>query len=134
MDYHDHEHRVTYSETDKMGFAYYANFLVWFEIGRTELIRASGLAYKELEDMGYMLPVIEATCRYIRPASYDDLVTIRTSVSEFKGVRLGFTYEILRDGVKLAEGGTMHAFMDSAGKPKKLPQELRERIEKAFLK
>jgi acyl-CoA thioester hydrolase len=132
MTHHDFPHRVTYSETDRMGFAYYANYLVWFEIGRTELFRASGLAYKDLEDMGYMLPVIEASCRFMRPVHYDDLLTIRTRVSEFKGVRLGFAYAILKDGQVIAEGATLHAFMDKEGRPKKLPRDIRERLQKAL--
>ena len=126
--YHEHAHRVTYAETDRMGFVYYANYLVWFEIGRTEYIRETGLAYAELEDMGFCLPVIEATCRYERPAKYDDVITIRTRVSEFKGIRLGFEYEVIRDGLTLARGTTMHAFMDKEGRPRKLPKDIRERL------
>lgn len=131
MRHFDHEHRVTYAETDQMGFAYYANYLVWFETGRTELIRASGLAYKELEEMDLMLPVIEASCRYHKPARYDDLITIRTKVSEFKGIRLAFSYEVLRNGELLAEGMTRHAFMDKSGRPARLPKEIKNRIEEA---
>ena len=132
MTHHDFEHRVTYSETDRMGFAYYANYLVWFEIGRTELIRAAGLVYKDLEDIGYMLPVIEASCRFIRQVHYDDLLTIRTRVSEFRGVRLGFSYKIIKDGQVMAEGDTMHAFMDKDGRPKKLTREILDRLQKVF--
>ena len=131
MRYHDHEHRVTYSETDQMGFAYYANYFVWFEIGRTELIRASGLAYRELEEMGFMLPVLEASARYISPVRYDDLLTIRSGVSEFKGIRIRFSYQILRDGLLLAEGMTFHAFMDKDGRPRKVSADVRQMIEKA---
>jgi len=129
--YHDSLHRVTYAETDRMGFAYYANYFVWFEVGRTELIRASGLPYRELEEMGLMLPVIEASCKYSSPASYDDLLTIRASVSEFKGIRIRFAYHIIKDGKTIAEGMTYHAFMDKDGRPRKVPAEVRERIEKA---
>ncbi|HLB25994.1 MAG TPA: thioesterase family protein [Nitrospirota bacterium] len=134
MTAHEHQHRVTYHETDKMGFVYYSNYLVYFEIGRTELIRASGLAYRELEDMGYCLPVIEASCRYHKPALYDDLLVIRTRASEFKGIRLGFDYEILREGITLAEGKTLHAFMDAQGRPRKLDRLLKEKLDKAFNK
>ncbi|HEX9859706.1 MAG TPA: thioesterase family protein [Nitrospirota bacterium] len=129
MKHHEHIHRVTYSETDQMGFAYYANYLVWFEIGRTELIRESGLTYRELEDKGFMLPVIEASCRYLKPARYDDLVTIRAAVTELKGVRMSFGYEVLLDGVLLAEGMTRHAFMDKNGRPVKPPAEIKSRME-----
>ena len=134
MRFFDFPHRVTYAETDKMGFVYYANYLVWFEIGRTELIRASGLAYKELEEMGINLPVIEASCRYKKPVKYDDLITIRTAVSEFEGIRLGFSYEITRDGQVLAIGRTLHAFMDKDGRPKKLPADIKIRLSEALSK
>ncbi len=130
--HHDHEHRVTYAETDKMGFVYYGNYMVYFEIGRTELIRASGTAYKELEEAGFFLPVIEATCRYHRPGRYDDLLTIRTCVSEFKGIRLGFSYEVFREGELLAEGSTTHAFMDAEGRPRKLSREIKDKLETAL--
>jgi acyl-CoA thioester hydrolase len=133
MRHFDFEHRVTYAETDRMGFVYYANYLIYFEIGRTEYIRSSGMAYKELEDMGYMLPVLEASCKYLKPARYDDVLTIRTTISEFKGIRLGFTYEILRDGIKLVEGTTSHAFVDIEGRPRKLSPELQEKIKKALV-
>ena len=133
MKHFDHEHRVTYAETDRMGFVYYANYLVYFEIGRTEYIRSSGMTYKQLEDMGYMLPVLEASCKYLKPAKYDDILTIRTKVADFKGIRLGFSYEILRDGIKLVEGTTNHAFVDTEGRPKKLSPEIQEKIKKAFI-
>jgi acyl-CoA thioester hydrolase len=132
MHFLDFPHRVTYSETDQMGFVYYANFFVYFEIGRTELIRASGLSYRELEEMGYFLPVIEASARYHAPAKYDDLLTIRTRVVEFKGLRLRFDYEIIKDGTALAAGTTLHAFMDNRGRPKKLSPAVKDRIQKAF--
>ena len=127
-------HRVTYAETDKMGFVYYGNYMTYFEIGRTELIRSLGSPYAELEDEGFYLPVIEVSCRYLKPAKYDDLLTIRTEITELKGVRLGFKYEILRtenrlrDGEKLAEGATLHAFMDRQGKPVRPPERLMEII------
>lgn len=128
MKEHDHPHRVTYAETDRMGFAYYGNYLTWFEIGRTEMIRASGMAYRELEDRGYMLPVTEAACRYHAPARYDDLVTIHTTLTEFKGIRMTFGYEILLDGIVLAEGVTKHAFTDRDGKPVKIGKDVKAMI------
>ena len=127
----DFPHRVTYAETDKMGFVYYANYLIYFEIGRTELIRSLGRPYSDLEGEGFYLPVIEASCRYLRPAKYDDLLTIRTEITEFKGARLGFRYNILRDNDKLAEGSTLHAFMDAHGKPSRPPEWLRDIIKSA---
>jgi acyl-CoA thioester hydrolase len=133
MRHFDFEHRVTYAETDRMGFVYYANYLIYFEIGRTEYIRSSGMAYKELEDMGYMLPVLSASCKYHKPAKYDDILIIRTTVSEFKGIRLGFSYEILRDGIKLVEGTTSHAFVDTEGRPRKLSPDIQDKIKKALI-
>ncbi len=130
----DFPHRVTYAETDKMGFVYYGNYMTYFEIGRTELIRSFGRPYIDLENEGFYLPVIEVSCRYFKPARYDDLLAIRTEITEFKGVRLGFKYEILRlvgwsrDGEKLAEGATLHAFMDGQGKPVRPPEWLKEMI------
>ncbi|MBI5191198.1 MAG: acyl-CoA thioesterase [Nitrospirae bacterium] len=115
-----------------MGFAYYGNYLAWFETGRTELIRASGFSYREMEDAGYMLPVTEASCSYHAPAHYDDLVTIRTSVLDFRGIRLSFRYEIIRDGKTLAEGSTSHAFMDADGRPRRLSPDMRKRLEDAL--
>jgi acyl-CoA thioester hydrolase len=126
----DFPHRVTYAETDKMGFVYYGNYLTYFEIGRTELIRSLGRPYSELEDEGYYLPVIEASCRYLKSARYDDLLTVRTEVSECKGVRLGFKYEILRDNEKIAQGMTLHAFVDGQGKPVRPPAWLLELLKK----
>ncbi len=133
MKHFDHEHRVTYAETDQMGFVYYANYLIYFEIGRTEYIRSSGMTYKQLEDMGYMLPVLFASCKYLKPARYDDILTIRTTISEFKGIRLGFSYEILRDGITLVEGTTSHAFVDTEGRPRKLSPEIQDKIKKALV-
>jgi acyl-CoA thioester hydrolase len=126
----DFPHRVTYAETDKMGFVYYGNYLTYFEIGRTELIRSLGRPYRELEDEGYYLPVIEASCRYMKSARYDDVLTVRTAVSECKGVRLGFKYEILRDNEKIAHGMTLHAFVDGQGKPVRPPAWLLELLKK----
>jgi acyl-CoA thioester hydrolase len=115
-----------------MGYVYYANYLVHFEIGRTEFMRQGGYTYRELEDAGYYLPVVNANCDYRKPALYDDLLTIRTSVTEFKGIRLAFGYEILRDGEVLAQGTTSHVFVDGDGKPKRLPGEIRGRLEVIF--
>ena len=124
-DFFDFPHRVTYAETDKMGFVYYANYLVLFEIGRTELIRAAGRTYLELEDAGFNLPVVEAVCRYKKPGRYDDLLTILTRVTEFKGIRLDFEYEIVWGGEVIAEGTTKHAFVDSYGRPRKLTPDMK---------
>jgi acyl-CoA thioester hydrolase len=111
--------RVRYQETDQMGVVYHANYLVWFEIGRTDFIRQLGVTYAELETKGLLLPVVEANCKYRRPAKYDDDIVIRTRISELKGARLTFGYEAVRkeDQLLLAEGFTMHVFTSPEFRP-----------------
>src|SRR5262245_6521497 len=96
--------RVRYAETDRMGLLHHANYLVYFEQGRTELLRAQGLAYKDLEDQGYLLVLTRVQVRYRKPARYDDVLTLRTSVTRASTVKLEHRYELLRDGELLAEG------------------------------
>ena len=119
--------RVRYAETDKMGVVYYANYLVWFEVGRTDLLRESGWDYREMEKEGYALPVIEAHCTYREPARYDDVLDVRTTGMLLSPVRVQFTYEIVRasDAAMLATGSTIHATLDRAGRPCKLPERVR---------
>jgi acyl-CoA thioester hydrolase len=119
--------RVRYAETDQMGFAWHGEFLAWFEVGRTDWLRAQGLSYRDLEAEGLRLPVIEAQVRYMRPARYDDELSIRTRVASFAGARVEFQYEVRRadlDG-PLATGTTVHAAVDPSGRPRRLPDELR---------
>ena len=123
-----HQVRVRYAETDQMGIVYYANYLVWFELGRVELLRSLGLAYSRLErDHGCILPVIEARCRYRSPARYDDEILIETRPALLRGTVLKFAYRILRkapDGARpvlLAEGETVHVVCDDQLKRKPLP-------------
>ncbi len=118
--------RVRYAETDRMGLLHHANYLVYFEQGRTELLRACGLAYKDLEDQGYLLVLTRAEVRYRSPARYDDLLTLRTTVVRTTAVRIDHRYELLRDGVLLAEGGTTLACVDRDGRVQALPNFLRE--------
>jgi len=116
--------RVRYAETDQMGFAYYANYLAWFEVGRCEWLRSLGWSYRELEERdAIMLPVIEAHCEYRQPARYDDEILIRARGELASPVRIRFTYEVVRagDGAVLADGHTVHASTDLAGRPKRLP-------------
>jgi acyl-CoA thioester hydrolase len=117
--------RVRYAETDKMGIVYYANYLIYFEIGRVEYLRQRGLDYRrmELEDDSFTV-VAEANCRYRRPARYDDALRIRTSVTNFKRRTITFGYEIVHDetGDLLATGETIHVVCDSNGRPKALPE------------
>jgi len=119
--------RVRYAETDQMGIVYYANYLVWFEIGRTDLLRQNGWSYREMEVDGYSLPVIDAQCAYKAPAKYDDEIEVRTSGDMVSPVRLKFSYEVVRtmDGAVLATGSTVHATLDRAGKPRRLPERVR---------
>ena len=119
--------RVRYAETDKMGVVYYANYLVWFEIGRTDWLRETGWTYREMEADGIQLPVIEAHCEYRQGARYDDELEIRTRASQLSPVRIQFDYEVLRraDGVALASGHTVHATIGPSGRPARLPDRIR---------
>src|SRR5215475_2486444 len=98
--------RVRYAETDRMGLLHHANYLVYFEQARTELLRSLGATYKEMEDEGFFLVVSKAELRYRAPAHYDDLLTVRTTVTRTSPVRLEHRYEVLRDGQLIAEGST----------------------------
>jgi len=110
--------RVRYSETDQMGIVYYANYLTWFEVGRTEYCRILGTPYSHWEKEGILLPVVEASCRYKASARYDDRVNITTWVDELKVSSIRFSYRVTRegDGRLLAEGATRHAFINKEGK------------------
>jgi acyl-CoA thioester hydrolase len=119
--------RVRYAETDKMGVAYYANYFVWFEVGRTDLLRESGWNYREMEAEGFGLPVIEAQCTYRESAKYDDEIEVRTTGELLSPVRVKFTYEIVRpaDAATLASGTTVHATLGRNGRPCRLPERVR---------
>ena len=119
--------RVRYAETDQMGIVYYANYLVWFEIGRTDLLRLSGWSYREMEADGVALPVVEAHCEYRQSARYDDELDIVTNGTIFSPVRIRFEYEVVRaaDGATLANGHTVHASLDMSGRPRRLPERIR---------
>jgi acyl-CoA thioester hydrolase len=110
-----------------MGVVYYANYLVWFEVGRTDLLRGSGWSYREMETEGFSLPVVEAHCAYYKPARYDDELEIDTTGELLSPVRVRFDYEIRRpsDAARLASGHTVHASLDPAGKPRRLPDRVR---------
>jgi acyl-CoA thioester hydrolase len=117
--------RVRYAETDRMGLLHHANYLVYFEQGRTELLRSQGLAYKDLEDQGFLLVLTKVEVRYRRPVHYDDLLLVRTIVERTTGVRIDHRYEVSRDGLLLAEGATTLACVDREGRPQPLPDSLR---------
>jgi acyl-CoA thioester hydrolase len=118
------EIRVRYAETDRMGLLHHANYIVYFEQGRTELLRKRGLSYKDVEDAGHFLVIVELSCKYKRPARYDDVLTLRTTVSRITHVKIVHTYELLRDGLLLAEGQTTLACVDRDGRPQALPESL----------
>ncbi len=119
--------RVRYAETDRMGLLHHANYLVYFEQGRTELLRSLGLAYKDFEDQGYLLVLIRAEIRYRSPVRYDDLLTLRTTVIRTTAVRVDHRYELFRDGTMVAEGSTTLACVDREGRVQALPTILKER-------
>jgi acyl-CoA thioester hydrolase len=116
-----------------MGFAYYANYLRWFEVGRAEMMRALGMSYREVEASGVSLPVLEAHCRYLQAARYDDEVTIETGVAELKRASVRFGYRVTRagDGATLALGTTEHCFMGRDGRPVRPPAALADLLERA---
>ena len=120
--------RVRYAETDRMGIVYYAHYLVWFEIGRTDWLRDTGWTYRAIEEDGLALPVIEAHCEYKSGARYDDEIEIRTAARLVSPVRLAFDYQIIRraDGQALASGYTVHATLDRSGRPTRLPSRVRD--------
>lgn len=121
--------RVRYAETDRMGVVYYANYLVWFEVGRTEWLRETGWSYREMEGEGIALPVIEAHCEYRQPARYDDDIEIRTRAALVTPIRIRFDYELVRgDQSIVASGYTVHAALDTAGRPCRLPARVTERL------
>jgi acyl-CoA thioester hydrolase len=120
--------RVRYAETDKMGVVYYANYFVWFEVARAELLRSLGWSYREMEHAGVTLPVIEAECAYHRPARYDDELEVKADGVMLSPVRMQFTYEVTRpeDSTLAASGRTLHAAVDANGRPCRLPERIRQ--------
>jgi acyl-CoA thioester hydrolase len=122
--------RVRYAETDAMGWVYYATYLCYFEVGRTELIRELWMPYREVEEQGTRLPVVESGCRYITGARYDDELEIRTQITLPSAFRVRFDYDIVRisDGQEIARGFTEHCFLSADGKLVRAPHDLRELI------
>jgi acyl-CoA thioester hydrolase len=122
---HETRFRVRYAETDQMGIVYYANYLVWMEIGRVEYCRAAGIRYKDMETVdGVRLAVVDAHCRYLRPARYDEEILIRTRIARAHRRMIEFHYDILdgADNSELATGTTKHVFLGPDLKPIKLPE------------
>lgn len=117
--------RVRYAETDRMGLLHHANYFVYFEMGRTELLRQRGVSYRDLEDSGFLLVIIDLGCKFRRPAYYDDLLTLKTTVERVTHVKIVHKYEIFRDGQLLAEGHSTLACVDRDGRPQPLPDLLK---------
>ena len=121
--------RVRYAETDQMGVVYHSNYYIYFEIGRVELMRQRGVVYKDMEaDDDALIVVAESSCRYLRPARYDELLRIRTRVAEARSRTIRFAYELYNDasGELLATGETLHVICDRQGRPKALPEKYRK--------
>ncbi|KAF6637325.1 MULTISPECIES: acyl-CoA thioesterase [Paenibacillus] len=138
--------RVRYQESDQMGVVYHANYLNWFEIGRTEMIRQAGFNYRSMEERGVLLPVIEINAKYASPARYDDLITVYTAITDFSRLRLNYIYEVRRvtedehqrylgkvwtqadtlPGELLVTGMTRHVWLNTEWKPVRLDQALPE--------
>ncbi|MGH9487103.1 MAG: acyl-CoA thioesterase [Terriglobales bacterium] len=131
MSYSETQVRVRYAETDQMGVVYYANYLVWFEVGRVEHLRQRGINYSDMEADDCKIAVVEARCRYKSPARYDDIVTIRTWVSRRRGPVVHFQYQALRagDGTLLAEGETVHVCIDRNFQACALPEKYQLPVE-----
>ena len=123
---------VRYAETDMMGVVYHGSYLPWFEIGRTTLLKEMGLSYRELEESGFRLPVLEVGAKYFRPALYDDALTIVTRLTERPLLRIRLEYEVRRETELLATGFTVHAFVDRTGKPVRPPARAAETFARAF--
>jgi acyl-CoA thioester hydrolase len=137
MNYFDYRYRVLYADTDQMGITYYANYFKWFEAARTEYFRALGFPYTECEKKGIFLPVAEAHANYLAPSTYDDDITVRTSVVEIGNSTLRFEYQVMnaKTQVLLATGSTVHVFVNKTMKPCRVPAEIKEIVkEYALLK
>ncbi len=133
---HEYQKRVRYGETDQMGYVYYGNYAQYYEIGRVEMLRSLGMTYKEMEqDMGIMMPVVNLEIRYLRPARYDELLTIKTSLQSLPGEKyILFHVEIFNEEERLINGGSVRlCFVDiKSGKTVPPPEALMERLRPFF--
>ena len=123
---------VRYAETDMMGIVYHANYLPWFEVGRTTLLKEIGVPYRQLEEEGFRLPVLEISAKYLKPATYDDTVLVITTLRERPLLRIRLEYEVRRGDELLVTGTSVHAFVDKSGRPVRPPPWAAEKIQKAF--
>ncbi len=131
---HTTEIRIRYSETDQMGRAYYANYLIYFEVARSTLMRSHWKSYAELEEEGFFLPVLEVKCRYYHPVGYEDLIRIEARLSLPRPTVMHFDYVLIdiKQSRIIAEGSTEHCFMTRDGKPRRIPRELYRLITEGF--
>ena len=125
---------VRYAETDQMGVVYHGNYLAWFEVARTHMFKEVGVNYKKIESDGYFLPVLEVSVKYLRPAHYDDDVTVVATLAEKPVLRIKVAYEIFRGDTLLVTGTTTHAFIDREGRPVRPPPYVAERMNEIFAK
>ncbi len=123
---------VRYAETDMMGIVYHANYLPWFEVARTQLLREHGFPYRQLEAEGYRIPVLEVAAKFVRPALYDDLLTIMATIKEKPLLRIRVEYEVRRGEELLATGSSAHAFCDLTGRPTRPPPAFVAHMNQAF--
>lgn len=132
---YEHKLRVRYAETDQMGYVYYGNYAAYYEVARTEMLRVTGISYKELEEMGIMMPVSEMQIKYLHPAKYDELITIRITITEKPSVRIVFNYEIFDESGKLLNTGVTHlVFVDMIkNRPCKPPPIFLEKMDMYYL-
>lgn len=126
--------RVRYAETDQMGYVYYGNYAMYFEVGRVEALRKAGFSYRQMEEDGIIMPVLENQTKYLRPGKYDELLTIKTTIPEMPGVRIKFTYEIYNESAELiTEGSTLLTFLKKdTHKPSRPPKFLLDLIRPYF--
>lgn len=126
--------RVRYAETDQMGYTYYGNYATYYEVGRVEALRLLGFNYKELEEEGVMMPVTDLHCRFIQPAKYDELLTIKVIIKELPKVRMRFAYEVTNElGAKINEGETTLVFINmSTNRPSRAPEHLLQILKPYF--
>ena len=129
-DYVDVDVRVRYAETDQMGVAYYGSYVVWFEVGRSAYCRAKGFSYRELEEMGYRLVVIDLRARYKGSAKYDDLIVVRTQLKDLKNRMVTFAYRILKKDSNelIVQGETRHLCLNKRGNPGSMPEKFLNRL------
>ncbi len=123
---------VRYAETDMMGIVYHGNYLPWFEVGRTTLLKECGLPYRELEAQGYLLPVTELGMKFHKPALYDDTVTVITQLRERPLLRIRLDYEVRRGDELLVTGFTIHGFINKTGEPVRPPAAFTEKMRELF--